>query len=410
MSGKTLSGSSATRKPKESAFCQQCGAWRGCLGLEPTPELYVKHMVDVFREVRRVLHLSGSVWINIGDSYAGTHTTYDGKQNKWQHGEYPGRREAGQPNHGLKPKDLCGIPWRVAFALQADGWWLRSDIIWSKPNPMPESVTDRPTKSHEYLFLLSKNQRYFYDADAVRETATVGDHPRNNNKEYAGALTPRASMKKSHGLESLGVETGRNRRTVWTVATQPFPGQYCKACKEYYPKGWHGLPKHTDEKGDDHAICKCGKWDRWLSHFATFGRKLVEPCIMAGTSEKGCCPECGSQWERQSEVSYTKHRPSGGKKSRIERGNKVHDGGFGQWGTFGTNLRKQSKTIGWKPTCSCNADPIPCVAADIFGGTGTVALEAHRLGRRWWVAEKSPDYCDMAVKRIKAATQQLRIF
>jgi len=144
----------------------------GQLGLEKTPEEYVEKMVAVFNEVWRVLRDDGTLWLNLGDSYAGTHTTYEGKQNKWQHGEYPGRKEVGQPNHGLKPKDLVGIPWRLAFALQAAGWYLRSDIIWSKPNPMPESVTDRPTKAHEYLFLLTKNKKYYYDGEAIKEEVT----------------------------------------------------------------------------------------------------------------------------------------------------------------------------------------------------------------------------------------------
>src|SRR5690606_14776859 len=153
--------------------CVRCGAWRGQLGLEPTPELYVEHMVEVFREVRRVLRRDGTLWLNLGDSY----NAYNG--NRGTESRYAGdRRKIGEPmfpqGHGLmvptlKPKDLIGLPWRVAFALQADGWYLRSDIIWAKPNPMPESVTDRPTKAHEYVFLLSKSPRYYYDADAIGE-------------------------------------------------------------------------------------------------------------------------------------------------------------------------------------------------------------------------------------------------
>jgi DNA modification methylase len=169
----------ASRGITRGAFCS-CGAWRGELGLEPTPELYVQHIVEVFREVHRVLHPSGVVWLNLGDSYA----TGGGRV-----GEAPGGGEQGrawlggsgdlavgprtQPNRlklpGLKQKDLIGIPWRVAFALQADGWYLRMDVIWSKPNPMPESTQNRPTRSHEYVFLLTKKPAYFYDNHAIKE-------------------------------------------------------------------------------------------------------------------------------------------------------------------------------------------------------------------------------------------------
>ena len=204
----------------------------GQLGLEPTPEEYVANMVAVFREVRRVLRADGTVWLNLGDSYAG------------------GERVTDQQD-GLKPKDLVGIPWRVAFALQADGWYLRSDIIWSKPNPMPESVTDRPTKAHEYLFLLSKSPRYYYDADAVREPhVRTWDESNGGNLKVGGVRPVGTNEVHAHGGGGLIMRSrnynplGRNRRTVWTIATEPFPG----------------------------------------AHFATYPTALVEPCILAGSA------------------------------------------------------------------------------------------------------------------------------
>jgi DNA modification methylase len=212
----------------------------GQLGIEKTPEEYIKKMVGIFREVRRVLRGAGTVWLNMGDSYKGS----GGAGGDYNEG---GLKE-GQPKYGpkfasnLKPKDLCGIPWRLALALQADGWWLRSDIIWAKPNPMPESVTDRPTKAHEYLFLLTKSAKYFYDADAVREPAQDwGLRDRTNLR--GGTEDPKL---KHHGLtDANNAATGRNKRTVWTIATQPYPE----------------------------------------AHFATFPEKLVEPCILAGSRE-----------------------------------------------------------------------------------------------------------------------------
>ena len=173
-----------TRGAVESAFCR-CGAWRGTFGLEPTPQLYVEHAVEVFEEFRRVLRDDGTLWLNMGDCYAakarGTDAGWDkcrlsnpGSLQKRQAAALrkTGERHRGK-DFGLKAKDIVGMPWRLAFALQEAGWWLRRDIIWSKPNPMPESVTDRPTTAHEYVFLLSKSERYFYDAEAVREAASV---------------------------------------------------------------------------------------------------------------------------------------------------------------------------------------------------------------------------------------------
>jgi len=162
-----------------SGFCIKCGAWKGELGLEPTPELYIEHVVQIFREIKRVLRKDGTAWLNLGDSYWGsgnanghTEETENFGRKTDSYGTTKGH--TAKKHTILKPKDLIGIPWRVALALQQDGWWLRSDIIWSKKNPMPESVTDRPTKAHEYLFLLTKSQKYYYDAEAIREEPESG--------------------------------------------------------------------------------------------------------------------------------------------------------------------------------------------------------------------------------------------
>lgn len=201
--------------------CGKCGAIRidSQLGLESTPEEYIANMVRVFRDVKRVLRSDGTLWLNMGDSYAsGDRATWrsGASENKGQDVQNDMPRPKTPP--GLKPKDLCGIPWMLAFALRADGWYLRQDIIWAKPNPMPESVTDRCTKAHEYIFLLSKSERYHYDAGAIAETSVTPDDPM------------------------------RNKRSVWTVVTQPFPEV----------------------------------------HFATFPEELIKPCILAG------CPAGGT--------------------------------------------------------------------------------------------------------------------
>ena len=221
----------------------------GQLGREKTPEEYVSKMVEVFREVRRVLRNDGTLWLNLGDSYAREGGNSAGVPRHWDgRASDPGGHHDKRPNASkinLKPKDLVGIPWRVAFALQADGWYLRSDIIWHKPNPMPESVTDRPTKAHEYLFLLTKSERYYYDAEAIRE-----DGPTYIRKAsgYVGFNATHTGNNQKGGFADRDTITeGRNKRTVWTVATSP----YAEA------------------------------------HFATFPPKLIEPCILAG------CPSGG---------------------------------------------------------------------------------------------------------------------
>jgi len=262
----TLGGGTATNAAQVGGYkdlCRKCGARRidSQLGLEPTPEAYVANMVDVFREVRRVLRDDGTLWLNLGDSYAA-----GGTGRRDTSGDYADRRAeqfgSGRGNGngpkdyaqrdvppGLKPKDLVGIPWRVAFALQADGWYLRSDIIWAKPNPMPESVTDRPTKAHEYVFLLSKAPRYYFDADAVREADSGQDH-RRVVIDGQPSLEPSGGIAGTHqGIRTLDGRngSGRNIRSVWTIATQPYPG----------------------------------------AHFATFPEKLVEPCVKAGCPSDG---------------------------------------------------------------------------------------------------------------------------
>ncbi len=204
----------------------------GQLGLEPTPFLYVEDMVTVFQGVRRVLRDDGTLWLNLGDSYARQGGDGPGGGNReLLHMEGTQVRNC-VPPAGLKPKDLVGIPWRVAFALQADGWYLRSDIIWSKPNPMPESVTDRPTKAHEYVFLFSKSQRYFYDADAVAEpyqTSTVEryQHPGSftGGKKYNDDGTNWGDQF-DNTRKPATLKASRNARTVWEITTQPYSGAH----------------------------------------------------------------------------------------------------------------------------------------------------------------------------------------
>lgn len=347
----------------------------GQIGLEQTPEAYVARLVDVFREVRRVLKPEGTLWLNLGDSYSSllrsgrkespgvgakqemskVHTNV-----KWHAGD--GSKFQWTLPGGQKPKDLIGIPWMVAFALRADGWYLRSDIIWHKPNCMPESVTDRPTKSHEYLFLLSKSQRYYYDAEAIKE-ANVTNQSLPDLKRHWSERPNNGAISGKGGYRMGSIHNGRNKRTVWTIPTKPY--------KE--------------------------------AHFATFPEKLVEPCILAGTSEKGYCPACGAAWQR---VVKTQ-RMLDGKPSNDLHSMRHSDPhapswaqGIGHW-----RINTVTNSLGWRPSCFCILDcawpgPQPAVVLDPFFGAGTVGVVAKKLGRRYIGIELNPDYIQLASARI----------
>ena len=360
---------------------------KGQLGLERTPEEYVERLVAVFQEVRRVLRSDGTLWLNLGDSYgSGTRASRDysksAKHGYWSNPVIDKRIPA-------PAKQLLGMPWRVAFALQADGWWLRSDvieevelfcpcgcgyileeriwrysqdrdIIWAKPNPMPESVTDRPTKAHEYLFLLTKSARYHYDADAIREEwkdASIKRDLRGYDGTFYGRTrTAAIGDKRDKGLDGgKGNHSGRNARSVWTIPTQPYPE----------------------------------------AHFATFPEKLVEPCIRAGAAAKAC-RDCGAPWERLTEKS--KELDIRAKGSTFDKGKTgARNGGD----RTQTGPRFLNKTASFQPTCDHNSEIVPSLVLDPFVGSGTVGVVALGLGRRFLGIELNPEYVELATRRIE---------
>ena len=333
------------------------------LGLEPTPEAYVAKMVAVFREVRRVLREDGVLWLNLGDSYfGGGYSNHDINGESWKDRMNGDKRSSRQQdikrsNPGIKPKDLVGIPWRVAFALQSDGWWLRQDIIWHKPNPMPESVTDRCTKSHEYIFLLTKSARYYYDSEAVKEAGTLQEC--GNTSPTKAAKTGSERHRTAANLHKIGAAATRNRRSVWTVSTKPYSG----------------------------------------AHFATYPPDLIEPCILAGTSEHGRCRACGAPWERVMEK--TQEPDDSAKGSKFDKGKTALREGGDRTQPGG---RFRSKLIGWQPTCQCNAgEPIPCVVLDPFNGSGTTGEVCIKHGRHYIGCELNQEYIDLAKQRLGKA-------
>lgn len=333
------------------------------MGSEPTLAEYIAEMVSLFREVRRVLRDDGTFWLNVGDSYArnpskGTTGTPNGRNTAAM--GYSGG--AGLPDNA-KEKDLLMVPARLAIALCDDGWYLRQDIIWHKPNPMPESVTDRCTKSHEHIFMLTKKPRYFFDAEAVKEAAVTPAGTKGAKGSKARFETPGVN---SRPPEYAVYDGTRNLRDVWTFSTKPFKG----------------------------------------AHFATFPPELPERCIKAGTSEKGCCPSCGLPWERVVERA----KPPSVEPSDLDR---FGTGDAGTHRKVGGQYQKwldanPAKTTGWRQTCACqSADPVPCTVLDPFGGAGTTALVAERLGRNAVLIELNPDYAAMARERIVAACDAL---
>lgn len=362
--------------------CGDCGAVHvdQQFGLEKTPAEYVERLTKIMREAYRVLRDDGTLWLNLGSTYTA----------------------AGAVPPGYKPKDLIPIPWLVGLSLQQDGWWLRSDNIWEKKNALPESVRDRPTCSHEYVLLLSKSPLYYYDQLAISEPAewarwgdqTVAKYEGSDTK--SGWMQPKTKAelkRKASGIPGGEPRGMRNARSVWSIPTVPFPD----------------------------------------AHFAVMPQELARRCIRAGTSERGCCPECGAGWEREVERESTQTVQSW---SGSNRGNGVVSGGGHEGRTGGWNPTVEQ--TGWRPTCECFGwlyrwreiddegkktnheiyvwpDPndeshvaallTPAVVLDPFAGAGTTALTARELGRRSVGVELSLPFCKMIVER----TQQLSL-
>ena len=346
-------GRGSNKASLSTGDCIKCGAKRvdSQIGLEETPEQFVESLVNVFREVKRVLKDDGTLWLNLGDSYSSGGRTTTTNQSVRGDKDYGVTRPP--PVEGIKPKDLFGIPWRVAFALQADGWYLRQDIIWNKPNPMPESVQDRCTKSHEYIFLLSKSPHYYFDNVAIKEETITFDN--SNRDRDTTKLNNTPGRTKMAGLKTNQYET-RNKRSVWTVNTKPY--------KE--------------------------------AHFAVFPTDLIEPCVLAGSSAK-ICSGCGKSYRREMVTTDVPDRivrdhmvgviPKRDKPSRMNSKDML-------------SLTKEDN--GFVKQCNCDTDHTEQDRIiDPFGGSGTTALVADRHNRDATVIELNEEYIEIAKNRLE---------
>jgi DNA modification methylase len=350
------------------------------IGLEQTPQEYIANLVAVFRECKRILRDDGTLWVNIGDSYAGSGGAGgDYSKGGLKEGQPKWKSNLDAQAAGLKSKDLIGIPWMLAFALRADGWYLRQDIIWAKPNPMPESVKDRCTKAHEYVFLLSKSPHYYYDYKAIAEpqkdisirraySKNNIDKRKDANIENLGySISGKAQdatyQKLREEIENGNIPT-RNRRSVWTIPTSHYRG----------------------------------------AHFATYPPELIEPCILAGCPEL-ICSKCGAPWVRDLEREDKRHW--------TERNEYSKDGKYefeylktkspNQAGRNDAQASYKSPKFidhGLKPTCNCGAEPISGVVFDPFAGSGTTVAVANSLGRRGIGVDLSYNYLQLAQERV----------
>lgn len=357
--------------------CFKCGGWLGVLGQEPTLAAFIQHLVEVFREVRRVLHPTGTLWVNMGDSYQ--HNGPQPSTGVHRRNGVPLPETYKREKRFKSKKQLGMVPARLAIAMQEDEWILRNDIIWAKGlsfcpsfsgSVMPESIQDRCTWSHEHMFHFAKNDRYYYDingcrepyADSTRlEAATAYTGEAQKDYESAGAQNP--SDVKRRVLASVAHGGGRNLRNVWVVPKQPL--------KE--------------------------------AHFAAFPEKLVEPVIKLATSEKGVCPQCGNQWER---VMHKEAMPQEVKDAfEASRAASAHDTGRADGYTARKpNFRRRILGEGWRPTCQCDAgDPIPATVLDPFSGSGRAGIVSKRLGRTYIGIDASAEYCAIARRVIDAS-------
>lgn len=374
----------------------------GQLGLETSVDAYINAMVDVFREVWRVLRDDGTLWLNVGDSYSGSGKGPTGANGAVKHTERQGFHSPDRAPLRIPAKNLMLVPWRLLLALQAEGWVVRSIISWQKTSPMPESVTDRPTSAWEPIFVLSKRRNYFWDAEAVREPALqpLGE-PKLTSQHKAAILGHTTSTSK------LGTNQGGAGRNMWNYHAEPDPAAAMLAfllarAREDCPD-WlnQALTAYDDYAGQMSDILRLGPEPLADAHYAAFPTEIPRRAILAGTSAKGVCPACGAGWVRMVEREVASIRRT--EPSRAGRGilNTTRNG-QSNYGLSEGFEERVSQTTGWAPSCQCDAgEPIPATILDPFLGSGTSAMVANRLQRDAIGCELKLEYAVMAERRIR---------
>jgi DNA modification methylase len=386
-------GTSKGSRPNKQHICS-CGAIRvdNQIGLENTPEEYVEKLVKVFREVRRVLRDDGTLWLNLGDCFAGSGKAGNNPEYQKKHTQFGTieRKErlgkvVSAKSIGLKNKDIVCIPWMVAIALRNDGWYLRSGMPWLKNSVMPEPVTDRPASSVEYFFLLSKSQHYYYDSHAIKKKGVIIAGTKAAKGSEDRFNTKKVNSRPPEYKEYDGIRNRRN--SDW----------FMQSLKDII-NGVNGTLLHNED--DVPVAIFCNPHPYKEAHFATYSPELIRPMIIASTSQKGCCPKCGSPWER----IVLKPEMINVESSGVDRYGNGQTGVHRKVGQKYQDWRVQNpnKTIGWEPTCSCGIEEtIPCVVLDPFSGSGTTGAVAVELGRMYIGVELNPEYCKLGENRIK---------
>jgi len=372
------------------------------IGLEETPELFIEKLTQVFAEVKRVLKPEGTLWLNLGDSYSsqgGGQVPQTRNANRIRGSDSQNRGQSRKPIGELKPKDLIGIPWMAAFSLRANGWYLRQDIIWHKPNPMPESVTDRCTKSHEYIFLLSKSPKYYYDIDAIRTPVKDSTVQRMMQQIEEQKGSERVPGKTNGTMKAVGPgrkpapqdNRGGNQGSTTGIKAYSHRGTGDKKLT--------GHSGNFDSDGNLIGDGMANKKSVWTvttkpfseAHFATFPQDLIIDMIKAGCPEF-VCNECGKARERIVENEYKVHENWYGDKTKETKNSR---------GKAGNSYKEKIgiNQVGFTD-CECNAGFSPGVVLDPFMGAGTTALVARKLNRNYIGFELNPEYLKIAEKRL----------
>jgi len=378
------------------------------IGREPTLNEYVANLVEVGRGVRRVLRDDGVFWLNLGDSFCNTDKWGGGKNNNTGKHTADGNdvpswkstRIKKQKQAGFKPKDMMLVPFHVAMALQADGWWLRACLPWLKRNAMPTSANDRPGTSVEYVFMLTKSPTYFFDMVSVRKQGdpysprTIGGAHHLKEKAAAFGLVEFSGNQTSGKIDDFPAGCNFRDSDLWFESLESTT--------------YGAIGSGNELLGLDINVGSLA-----IKHFAAYPTKLIAPLLKCSTSPKGCCPKCGAPWKRVLEKERRATRPASD--SKVTKQRKVAGAPgrspVGATSCFATTVGNrdpqrhvtETKTLGWEPTCVCgDLEPIPCKILDPFGGAGTTALVGRKLGLDSVSIELNPEYIELAAKRVKS--------